>query len=104
MNKDSDMDTPRDKNVTKQVNQDQNREMDTPRNFDKGAVGPTDDKLNSHNQQLEILFTALQKDSTNLETEQFNLNDLDLNIEGYHSLIRQIVKLKHPGSNTSYTS
>ena len=106
MNKEkhSDMDTPRNNNELKQVNQDQNSEMDTPRNFDKGAVGQNVDKPNSNNQQLEFPFTILQEDSTNSDAEPFNLNSLDLDIEGYHSLIRQIVKLKHPEGNTFYTS
>ena len=94
--KNSDMDTPRNYNELKQVSQDQNSKMDTPRNFDKGAVGQNVDKPNSHYQQLEFPFTILQEDSTNSDAERFNLNNLDLNIEGYHSLIRQIVKLKHP--------
>ena len=79
VNKDSDIDTLRSKNETKQ---------------DQNSVGPTADRQNSLNQQLKFHFTELQEGSTNSDAEQFNMNDLD--IEGYHSLIRQIVKLKQP--------
>ena len=74
MNKDSDIDTLRNKNETKQ---------------DQNSVGPTADTQNSLNQQLEFHFTELQEGSTNSDVEQFNINDLGLDIEGYHSLIRQ---------------
>ena len=78
------MDTPRNNNELKHANQDQNSERDTPRNFDKGAVGQNVDKTNSNYQQLEFPFTILQKDSTNSDAERFNLNNLDLNIESYN--------------------
>ena len=75
VNKDSDIDTLRNKNETKQDK--------------KNSVGPTADRQNSLNQQLEFHFTELQEGSTNSDVEQFNINDLDLDIEGYHSLIIQ---------------
>ena len=61
MNKDSDIDTLRNKNETKQ---------------DQNSVGPTADRQNSLNQQLEFHFTELQEGSTNSDAEQFNMNDL----------------------------
>ena len=74
VNKDSDKDTLRNKNETKQ---------------DQNSVGPAADRQNSLNQQLEFHFTELQEGSTNSDVEQFNINDFDLDIEGYYSLIRQ---------------
>ena len=88
VNKDSDKDTHGNKNETKQ---------------DQNSVRPTADRPNSLNQQPEFPFTDTQEDGTSSDADQFNIDDLNLDVEGYYSLIRQIVKLKHPEA-TPYTS
>ena len=112
-NKDSDKDTHGNKNEPKQVKTSEmestpnlvnkDSDKDTHGNKNQNSVRPTADNPISLNQQPEFPFTVTQEDGTSLDADQFNLDDLNLDVEGYHSLIRQIVKLKHPEA-TPYTS
>ena len=113
--KDSDKDTHGNKNETQQVKNskieskhesnlvNKDSDKDTHGNKNQNSVRPTADNLISLNQQPEFPFTDTQEDSTSSDADQFNLDHLNLDVEGYHSLIRQIVKLKHPEA-TPYTS
>ena len=113
VNKDSDKDTYGNKNEPKQVKTSEiestpnlankDSDKDTHGNKNQNSVRPTADNLISLNQQPEFPFTDTQEDGTSSDGDQFNLDDLNLDVEGYHSLIRQIVKLKHPEA-TPYTS
>ena len=113
VNKDSDKDTYGNKNEPKQVKTSENEstpnlankdsDKDTHGNKNQNSVRPTADNLISLNQQPEFPFTDTQEDGTSSDADQFNLDDLNLDVEGYHSLIRQIVKLQHPEA-TPYTS
>ena len=112
-NKDSDKDTYGNKNEPKQVKTSEiestpnlvnkDSDKDTHGNKNQNSVRPTADNLISLNQQPEFPFTDTQEDGTSSDADQFNLDDLNLDVEGYHSLIRQIVKLQHPEA-TPYTS
>ena len=112
-NKDSDKDTHGNKNEPKQVKTSEikstqnlankDSDKDTHGNKNQNSVRPTADNPISLNQQPEFPFTDTQEDGTSSDADQFNLDDLNLDVEGYHSLIRQIVKLKHPEA-TPYTS
>ena len=113
VNKDSDKDTYGNKNEPKQVKTSEiestpnlankDSDKDTHGNKNQNSVRPTAGNLISLNQQPEFPFTDTQEDGTSSDADQFNLDDLNLDVEGYHSLIRQIVKLKHPEA-TPYTS
>ena len=113
VNKDSDKDTYGNKNEPKQVKTSEiestpnlankDSDKDTHGNKNQNSVRPTADNLISLNQQPEFPFTDTQEDGTSSNADQFNLDDLNLDVEGYHSLIRQIVKLQHPEA-TPYTS
>ena len=113
VNKDSDKDTYGNKNEPKQVKTSEiestpnlankDSDKDTHGNKNQNSVRSTADNLISLNQQPEFPFTDTQEDGTGSDADQFNLDDLNLDVEGYHSLIRQIVKLKHPEA-TPYTS
>ena len=113
VDKDSDKDTYGNKNEPKQVKTSEiestpnlankDSDKDTHGNKNQNSVRPTADNLISLNQQPEFPFTDTQEDGTSSDADQFNLDDLNLDVEGYHSLIRQIVKLQHPEA-TPYTS
>ena len=115
VNKDSDKDTYGNKNEPQQVKTSEiesttepnlvnkDSDKDTHGNKNQNSVRPTADNPISLNQQPEFPFTDTQEDGTSSDADQFNLDDLNRDVEGYHSLIRQIVKLKHPEA-TPYTS
>ena len=90
VNKDSDKDTYGNKNEPKQVKTSEiestpnlankDSDKDTHGNKNQNSVRPTADNLISLNQQLEFPFTDTQEDGTSSDADQFNLDDLNLDV------------------------